>query len=81
MSSFYKCEVFEYIDIVEIEACSHRYIYNESEIDGGFDYHSLIGGENIRYVLTGNKLYNKVKRITLEQATEIIRERANKSAT
>ena len=72
MSKFYKCEVFEHTDIVEVDGKSQRVIYNESDISYGL---SLFWIPELReYVLTESD-YREVKEITKEEALEFIRDK------
>ena len=77
MIKFYKCEVIDCIDIVAIEGYDYTYIYYESEVSGGFDFYSIIENDKIKHVLKGNNLYDRLKRVTYEEATEIIKERTS----
>lgn len=72
MTKFYKCEVFEYIDIIEVDAGQTRHVHNET--GNWHDGLNFVFFDN-RYVLVSSD-YRKVTLISQEEAYELSEERA-----
>lgn len=72
MSEFYKCEVFEHTDIVEVDGKSQRVIYNESGIFNGL---FLFWMPQLREYVLAESDYRKVTEITKEEALEFIKDK------
>lgn len=73
MSKFYKCEVFEYVDIIEVDGKETRHVHNESgNWYGGLSFMWF----HDHYILVSSD-YRETKVITYEEAVELSEERNN----
>lgn len=71
MTKFYKCEVFEYVDIIEVDGKETRHVHNESgNWLGGLDFRWFYD----HYVLVSSD-YRETTIITQEEAFELSEER------
>lgn len=69
MSKFYKCKVFEYTDIIEVDGKATRHIYKESEENHGIYFIWGCG----RYILCESD-YSSTQEITREEAVYFLKD-------